>query len=151
MNVPQAVITCEKKRVSDTRFLSALPQCIPMNLTQFGLVSSIYTLGGLLGALSAGTCSTKFGRLVTMRLIAIFFILGPAFESLANSFAVISVGRFLSGLGAGGAIVVVPIYIAEVAPPKEKGLFGALTQVSSSATRPSVRKIRYLVWSDPFH
>ncbi|MCJ1225591.1 hypothetical protein MMC12_002240 [Toensbergia leucococca] len=100
-----------------------------MNLTQFGLVSSIYTLGGLLGALSAGTCSTKFGRLVTMRLIAIFFILGPAFESLANSFAVISVGRFLSGLGAGGAIVVVPIYIAEVAPPKEKGLFGALTQV----------------------
>ncbi len=40
-----------------------------------------------------------------------------------------SVGRFLSGVGAGAAIVVVPIYIAEVAPPTEKGLFGALTQI----------------------
>jgi len=42
---------------------------------------------------------------------------------------VIAVGRFLSGIGAGAAVVVVPIYISETAPPKEKGVFGALTQV----------------------
>ena len=39
-------------------------------------------------------------------------------------------GRLISGLGCGAAIVVVPIYIAETAPPKEKGLFGAFTQIS---------------------
>lgn len=100
-----------------------------MNPTQFGLVSSIYTPGGLLGALSAGPLATKHGRLLTMRLTTLFFALGPVLEALAPTLWVMSVGRFLSGVGAGAAIVVVPIYIAEVAPPTEKGLFGALTQI----------------------
>lgn len=64
-----------------------------------------------------------------MRMTTIFFVLGPVLESLAGNISVIILGRFLSGVGAGAAIVVVPIYISEVAPPKEKGLFGALTQV----------------------
>ena len=42
------------------------------------------------------------------------------------------IGRFISGLGSGAALVVVPIYIAETAPPNEKGLFGALTQVMTN-------------------
>ena len=65
-----------------------------------------------------------------MRLIAVFTVIGPICESLVNSIGVFIVGRILSGVGAGAAIVVVPIYISEVAPPKEKGLFGALTQIS---------------------
>ena len=100
-----------------------------MNTTQFALVSSIYTLGGLLGAISSGPCCNKYGRLLSMRLTTIFFVLGPLFESLSLNIGLMSVGRFLSGVGAGAAIVVVPIYISEVAPPKGKGLFGALTQV----------------------
>lgn len=124
------MITCEKKSVSTTLLAGPqLPQCIRMNPTQFGLVSSLYTPGGLLGALAAGPCATKYGRLLTMRLTTIFFTLGPVLEALAPSIWVMTVGRFISGIGAGAAIVVVPIYIAEVAPPTAKGLFGALTQI----------------------
>lgn len=65
-----------------------------------------------------------------MRLTTILFVIGPCFESLATNIGLISVGRFFSGIGAGAAIVVVPIYISEIAPPKQKGLFGALTQVT---------------------
>lgn len=100
-----------------------------MDITQFALVSSIYTLGGLLGALSAGPLCDKRGRLFCMRLTALFFTVGPMFESLSSSIGMFAVGRFLSGLGAGAAIVVVPIYISELAPPKGKGFFGAFTQV----------------------
>lgn len=100
-----------------------------MNTTQFALVSSIYTLGGLLGALSAGPLCNKRGRLLCMRLTAIFFTIGPMFESLSSNIGMLAVGRILSGLGAGAAIVVVPIYISELAPPKGKGFFGAFTQV----------------------
>lgn len=99
-----------------------------MNTGQFAAVSSIYTLGGLIGALSGGPSCNKYGRLRSMHLISLFFIVGPLVESLANNIGVLCVGRVLSGMGAGAAIVVVPIYISEVAPPKEKGLFGALTQ-----------------------
>ena len=64
-----------------------------------------------------------------MQLTTTVFVVGPIFEALAPSISVISIGRFISGIGAGSSLVVGPIYISEVAPPKEKGLFGALTQI----------------------
>ncbi|PIG88952.1 MFS glucose transporter [Aspergillus arachidicola] len=131
LNAPQAVITCERKSIHSTT-TPGLPQCIPMNPSQFGLVSSIYTLGGLLGALLAGPVSTKHGRLFTLRATTIFFILGPIAETFAPSIPVLSLGRLLSGVGAGASIVVGPIYISEIAPPSAKGLFGAFTQIMTN-------------------
>ena len=100
-----------------------------MNTDQFAVVSSVYTLGGLLGALAAGPLCNKYGRLLTMRLTTIFSVIGPVFESTAPSIGFLAFGRIVSGIASGSALVVVPIYISEVAPPKEKGLFGALTQI----------------------
>lgn len=100
-----------------------------MNMAQFGLVSSIYTLGGLCGALSAGPLSTKWGRIWTMRSTTAFFILGPALESFAPTIWMLAAGRMVSGVGAGAAIVVAPIYVSEIAPKNIKGLLGASTQV----------------------
>lgn len=101
-----------------------------MTSTQFAIVSSIYTVGGLFGALACGPLATKYGRVLPMRLAALFFTLGPILEAFAPSIALIILGRLVSGLGAGGAIVVVPIYISEISPKEAKGLFGALTQVT---------------------
>lgn len=103
-----------------------------MNPSQFGLVSSIYTLGGFLGALLAGPVSTKQGRLLALRATTIFFILGPIAETLAASIPMLGFGRFLSGVGSGAAIVVGPIYISEIAPPSAKGFFGAFTQIMTN-------------------
>jgi len=100
-----------------------------MNPTEIGLVSSIFTLGGLIGALSGGTFSSRFGRLRTMQITTFFFIVGPVFEALAPSIPVMAFGRFVSGIGAGASVVVAPIYISEISPPAEKGFFGSLTQV----------------------
>ncbi|KAB8228433.1 putative MFS glucose transporter [Aspergillus alliaceus] len=131
LNAPQAVITCERKSIHSTTAPS-LPQCIPMNPSQFGLVSSIYTLGGLIGALLAGPVSTKHGRLFALRATTIFFILGPIAETFAPSIPVLSLGRLLSGVGAGASIVVGPIYISEIAPPSARGFFGAFTQIMTN-------------------
>jgi MFS family permease len=64
-----------------------------------------------------------------MQLTTIFFSLGPAFEALSPNIGVMALGRLISGIGAGASVVVVPIYISEIAPPAEKGFFGALTQI----------------------
>ena len=64
-----------------------------------------------------------------MRFMTLSFVIGPAVQSLAATMPVLSLGRFISGIGAGAGVVVVPIYISEISPPKEKGLFGALTQI----------------------
>ncbi len=60
---------------------------------------------------------------------AVFATIGPVFEAAAPSIAVMAFGRFVSGLGAGGAMVVSPLYIADIALPGRKGFFGSFTQV----------------------
>jgi MFS family permease len=96
---------------------------------EIGFVSSIFTLGGLIGALVAGPISATRGRVRAMQLTAIFFTIGPIFEALSPSILVMSFGRFISGIGAGASVVVVPLYVSEVAPPAERGFFGSFTQV----------------------
>lgn len=103
-----------------------------MNPSQFGLVSSIYTLGGLVGALLAGPVSTKYGRRLSLRATTVFFILGPVAETVAPAIPLLALGRFLSGIGSGAAIVVGPIYVSEIAPPQSRGFFGAFTQVMTN-------------------
>ncbi|PSN66180.1 hypothetical protein BS50DRAFT_601169 [Corynespora cassiicola Philippines] len=129
LNAPEDVIRCKKKSIVATAASPSLPQCIKMTPTQWGAVGSMYTLGGLVGALSAGPLSGKYGRLRTMQLMTIFFAIGPVFETLSPNVGVMAFGRLVSGVGAGASVVVVPIYISEIAPPAEKGFFGAFTQI----------------------
>jgi MFS family permease len=89
----------------------------------------MYTLGGLIGALSAGPVASRFGRLRTMQITTIFFTIGPIFEALSPNIGVMAFGRLLSGVGAGAAVVIVPLYISEISPPAQKGFFGAFTQI----------------------
>ncbi|KAI0390554.1 general substrate transporter [Xylariaceae sp. FL0594] len=147
LNAPQDVITCNVENPSAaSRFTAALsswtsgkhatvaspsfPDCIPMNDARFAVVSSLFTLGGLIGALAGGPVSSARGRLFAMRLTGLFFIVGSILLTLSVSIVMMCIARVLSGMGAGAATVIVPIYISEIAPPRERGTFGAMTQVS---------------------
>ncbi|KAI1088745.1 general substrate transporter [Rostrohypoxylon terebratum] len=148
LNAPQDAISCRVKQQSVSRFssvlslmtkssssnkvttTSALPECIPMDDAQFAVVSSMFTLGGLIGALGSGPIASAKGRLLAMRLTSLFYIIGSVVEALGASIAMMAVGRVFSGVGAGASTVIVPLYISEVAPPRERGTFGAMTQVS---------------------
>ncbi|KAI0192526.1 general substrate transporter [Astrocystis sublimbata] len=170
LNAPQDVISCRvpKSTVGSrlsaayhswtspssphraaTTTTSALPGCIPMNNAQFAVVSSMFTLGGLIGALAGGPISSSRGRLFAMRLTGLFFVAGSVLLTLGTSIAVMSVGRVLSGVGAGAATVIVPIYISEVAPPRERGTFGAMTQVSINVGILGTQTLGYFLSSEP--
>jgi MFS family permease len=101
-----------------------------MTEAEFAALSSMFVLGGFLGAITAGPISTSYGRLLAMRITSVFFVLGSGLETLAGTVPIMSIGRFLAGVGAGASTVIVPLYISEVAPPKERGIFGSLTQVT---------------------
>lgn len=145
LNAPQNVITCEDDNNNPTgalaRTTAALSKyafgtstndCrgVPMNEASFAAISSVFTIGGLVGALAAGPITSKKGRWLSMQITAIVFIIGAAIEALAPQPWVLGFGRFVSGLGSGASTVIVPLYISEIAPPAERGFFGAFTQIS---------------------
>ena len=92
-------------------------------LTKANIVS-VYQAGAFFGALSA-YCSAYFlGRKKSLWVYSMVFILGAGLMLGANGnrgLGLIYGGRVLAGLGVGGASMVVPIYIAEIAPPAVRG------------------------------
>ncbi|ERT00391.1 hypothetical protein HMPREF1624_03762 [Sporothrix schenckii ATCC 58251] len=131
LNAPQDVLTCHQQGMPAGKITgTSLPDCIPMTEAQFATVSSVFTIGGLVGALVAGPFCSREGRLLAMRLTAAVFLLGSVTETFAPSVAVLAIGRVLNGLGAGASTVIVPLYISEVAPAQARGFFGAFTQIT---------------------
>lgn len=99
------------------------------NLTKFFKLSAVETgwaissalVGCLIGAFCSDYLSNKFGRKVTMLITAILFILNSIGTALPTSFTMFVLFRIVGGIGVGIASMVVPMYIAEIAPPKKRG------------------------------
>ncbi|KZV67967.1 general substrate transporter [Peniophora sp. CONT] len=126
LNQIQAVLTC---RVVDTEgYAYGLPTCIPMSDAGFSVVTSVYTLGGLLGSLGANRLQDKLGRKGALRISGFFLAVGSGFMTIAAQYFVLVLGRLLTGIGAGIGLCVGPIFLSEIAPPKIRGSVGVLTQ-----------------------
>ncbi|KAG0138260.1 general substrate transporter [Tuber indicum] len=108
----------------------AIQDNLGLNAAQFGLASSVLAIGGLVGSVLAAPAMNAFGRKKILISSASVFGLAGICKASAGGAAALTVGRFLGGMAAGTAAVIVPIYINELAPPNYKGAFGALTQIS---------------------
>lgn len=99
------------------------------NLTEYFQLTPIETgwaissalVGCLVGAFFSDYLSDTFGRKVTMLITAVLFILNSVGTALPISFSMFVLFRIVGGIGVGIASMVVPMYIAEIAPPKRRG------------------------------
>lgn len=99
------------------------------NLTEYFHLSPIETgwaissalVGCLIGAFFSDYLSHRLGRKATMIITAILFILNSIGTALPYSFTMFVLFRMVGGIGVGIASMVVPMYIAEIAPPKRRG------------------------------
>lgn len=93
-------------------------------------MTSIFSVGGLIAATCAGTLAGRYGR----RRLSIYscfpFIAGSLLMAFASNVRHLQAGRFITGLGAGTAIVVVPLYLNEISPPNLRGMLGFMNQFS---------------------
>ena len=122
-----------------------LPSCIPMNDASFAAISSVFNLGGLVGALYTGPFSSRRGCRPAMRVTAVLYTLGSLIETVAGVPFVMGIGRFVSGIGAGASTVIVPIYISDIAPPNRRGFFGFFTQISINIGILGVQTLGYFL------
>ena len=95
-----------------------------------GWAMSSALVGCLLGAITSGTLSDRFGRKKLLILAAILFTLSAVGTGLAYSFTSFIVFRLLGGVGIGLASNLSPMYIAEVSPAKIRGKMVSLNQLA---------------------
>ncbi len=77
-----------------------------------GAVVAIFTGGGFLGALCAGTLSDLAGRRLTILIGSLIFLLGGGLQAGAQSLDYLYPGRVIAGLGIGVLVMIVPLYQA---------------------------------------
>jgi MFS transporter, SP family, galactose:H+ symporter len=94
-----------------------------------GIIVSFLLVGAVVGALSGGPLSDRVGRRPTTLLAAVIFGVGALAVAFAPGVGFIIFGRFLLGLGVGLASMIVPLYIAEIAPADRRGALVSLNQL----------------------
>lgn len=101
----------------------------PLSPLMEGVIVSFLLVGAVVGALSGGPLSDRFGRRPTALLAATIFAVGALIVALTPNVALLVFGRFVLGLGVGIASMIVPLYIAEIAPASRRGALVSLNQL----------------------
>ena len=100
------------------------------NELQLGGGVSSLLLGAIAGAFGSGVLSDMYGRKKVLIVVALFFAVSCTFTALATSSIVFISARVFGGLAVGAASVLSPMYVAEVAPPKNRGMLVSVYQLA---------------------
>ena len=102
------------------------------NLTPFELGWSVasLTLTATLGMMVSGPLSDRFGRKPVLRIAAALFGVSALASAVAPNFVALVGARMLGGFGVGAALIVAPMYIAEIAPAKIRGRMVSFNQLN---------------------
>ncbi|MEM9894975.1 MAG: sugar porter family MFS transporter [Bacteroidota bacterium] len=87
-------------------------------------------LGCAVGAFFAGQLADKYGRRSMLMVSAIFFIISAWGSGISSNSIVFVVYRILGGLAVGGASVMAPAYISEIAPARYRGALATVQQIA---------------------
>jgi len=101
-----------------------------LNEIQLGWSVSCLILGAMLGNILAGPMSDRFGRKNVLIVTSLLFAVSAISSALATQFSFFIMARLLGGVGVGGAILIAPIYIAEIAPAEKRGQLVSFNQLN---------------------
>jgi len=109
---------------------TALQQVFVLDEFWLGFTVAIALIGTIVGAFSVGQPADRFGRRRVLVVLAVFYFVSALGSALAGSWIPFLIFRFLGGLAVGGASVVAPMYIAEIAPAHLRGRLVAVNQLN---------------------
>jgi SP family arabinose:H+ symporter-like MFS transporter len=97
---------------------------------QTEIAASALLLGCLIGAASASLLGDRYGRKKSLILAALLFAISALGSASANSVNLFAIARLAGGLAIGLASALTPVYIAEIAPAKNRGKLVSLNQLA---------------------
>lgn len=92
-------------------------------------VSSL-ALTATLGMMFSGPLSDRIGRRPVLKIAALLFAVSAIASAVAPGFVTLVIARMIGGLGVGAALVIAPMYIAEMAPPASRGRLVSFNQLN---------------------
>ncbi|KAF9413866.1 hypothetical protein BGZ94_000590, partial [Podila epigama] len=105
------------------------PKCFRFADLLWGFAVGSFCLGALAGGLLGGSVQNMYGRIKTMFISNIFFIIGALLLALTAHKAQFIVGRIIIGFACGLGGVVAPSYVGEIATIKGRGTMGTMFQL----------------------
>jgi sugar porter (SP) family MFS transporter len=97
---------------------------------ELGWSVSSLALTATLGMMLSGPISDRIGRRPVLRIAAIIFAVSAVASAVAPNFLTLVAARMLGGLGVGAALIIAPMYIAEMAPPESRGRMVSFNQLN---------------------
>jgi len=105
---------------------------IEFNLSKIQLGWSVasLTLTATLAMMVAGPLSDRIGRRPVLKIAAALFAASAIASALAPNFITLVIARMVGGLGVGAALIIAPMYIAEIAPAEIRGRMVSFNQLN---------------------
>jgi sugar porter (SP) family MFS transporter len=97
---------------------------------ELGWAVSSLTLTATLAMMVSGPLSDRIGRRKVLFLAAILYAVSAISSALAPTFVILVIARMIGGLGVGASLIIAPMYIAEIAPPAERGRMVSFNQLN---------------------
>ncbi|MFC9354841.1 sugar porter family MFS transporter [Arthrobacter sp. NPDC057013] len=98
-------------------------------VTEGLVVTSLLFPGATAGALLGGPIADRVGRKKSLVMAGVIFVISTAVCALAPSVVILVAGRIALGYAVGVASVVVPLYLAEMAPASQRGRIVTVNQL----------------------
>ncbi len=109
---------------------SWLSSSFELSKFELGFTVASALIGTIIGALTIGKLSDKYGRRYVLFILAILYFISAIGSGMAWDWYSFIFFRLIGGLGVGGASVVSPMYIAEISPAKIRGKMVAVAQLN---------------------
>ncbi|KAL5168553.1 putative polyol transporter 6 [Glycine soja] len=97
--------------------------------TQQEVLAGILNLCALVGSLAAGRTSDYIGRRYTIALASVLFMGGSILMGYGPNYAILMLGRCVAGIGVGFALLIAPVYSAEISSAKSRGFLASLPEL----------------------
>ncbi|HLA55189.1 MAG TPA: sugar porter family MFS transporter [Flavobacterium sp.] len=110
--------------------IGSLTHYFSLSPAEIGWAISSALVGCLIGAFISDVISDRFGRKKSMLLAALLFLACSIGTALPDAFTTFILFRIIGGIGVGLASMVVPMYIAEIAPADKRGALVAYNQLA---------------------
>jgi len=89
-------------------------------------VTPSFTVGSVLGALLVNFIVDRMGRSKSLHLTSVIYFIGVVIQITFAKVYTLCLGRFISGIAAGIATTISPLYMSEIAPKQVRGTLGVI-------------------------